>query len=507
MNEALDLLLSTGRASGPAVMTGPNHAQLLSDIARQAMLERHLQPEFSAAALQALERLTQAADPTGPGLQDLRRLSWVSIDNDDSRDLDQLSVAEALDQDRVRVRVAIADVDALVRSGDAIDEHARINTTSVYTPAQVFPMLPPRLSTDLTSLGQSQTRIALVVDMVVDAAGALVGSDVYRAVVINQARLTYRRVSAWLAGSGTPPARISDQAALLEQLRLQQQVAERLRRVRQANGALRLASIEPQAVFDGQTLRDLRPLDKNIAMELIEDLMIAANGVTARFLSSRGIPSLRRVLRTPERWDSIVSLAAQLGESLQPEPSALALNALLMQRQRSDPSGFPDLCLAVIKLLGRGEYVVERPGTAVPGHFGLAVQDYTHATAPNRRFPDLITQRLLKAALGVCPSPYGEAELAALAAHCTVQEDNAAKVERRVAKSAAALLLQDRVGERFDAIVTGAAEKGTWVRIEAPMTEGRLMSGFEGMQVGDRLRVILASTDVARGFIDFRRAD
>ena len=500
--------------------TPANAVELLRRIAHQTMLDHQMEPDFPAAALQAVQAL-QGPAPVSPGEaahRDLRELLWVSIDNDDSRDLDQLSVAEVLVGSQVRVRVAIADVDALVHAGSPIDVHARLNTTSVYTAAQVFPMLPLRLSTDLTSLGQGQERWALVVDMTVDDAGNLVASDIYRALVVNQAKLAYRQVSAWLDGTATPgssctqgaqPARrapAAPSAPLLAQLRLQQQVAERLRQVRHRQGALVLASLEANAVFEGSALRDLQRQEKNVAMDLIEDLMVAANGVTARFLASRGQPSLRRVLRTPEHWDRLVALAQGLGDSLPPEPSATALSELLQRRQQLDPDGFADLSLAVIKLLGRGEYVVESPGEPAPGHFGLAVQDYTHSTAPNRRYPDLIVQRLLKAALAGTPAPYAEGELDSLATHCTVQEDQAAKVERRVAKSAAALLLSDRVGQRFDAIVTGAADKGTWVRIDSPLAEGRLIAGEAGLQVGDRLRVTLVRTDVERGFIDFKRA-
>lgn len=479
--------------------------QRLRAIARRAMLERHLQPDFAPAVLSELQGLQGPAPTELPDLRDLRELPWLSIDNDDSRDLDQLSVAEPLADGAVRVRVAIADVDALVVLGGAIDEHARINTTSIYTIAQTFPMLPLRLSTDLTSLGQGQARAALVIDMSVDTAGAIVSSELYRAVVVNHAKLAYGSVAAWLDGTAAAPLPILNSTPLQEQLRLQQQVAGRLRDVRHRHGALSLASTEPRALYEADRLTDLLPDTQNAAQELIEDLMIAANGVTASYLSSRGLPSLRRVLRTPLHWDRLMALAARAGDSLSSEPSAAGLNALLVRRRLADPGGFADLSLAVVKLLGRGEYVLEMPHAPVPGHFALAVQDYTHATAPNRRFPDLITQRLLKAALTAHSSPYAVDTLTALAMHCTAQEDNAAKVERRVRKSAAALLLADRLGQRFDAIVTGAADKGTWVRIAAPMTEGRLVRGHEGLGVGDRLRVRLVSTDVERGFIDFER--
>ncbi|MGH7307056.1 MAG: RNB domain-containing ribonuclease, partial [Candidatus Rokuibacteriota bacterium] len=267
-----------------------------------------------------------------------------------------------------------------------------------------------------------------------------------------------------------------------------------------------LETIQTRALFNGDVLADLLPDEKNRAKELIEDFMIAANGVTAQYLEAKGFPSLRRILQTPERWDRIVALAAALGERLPAEPNAGALEAFLIARQRADALRFPDLALSVVKLLGSGEYAVQRPGRKSDGHFGLAVRDYAHSTAPNRRFPDLITQRLLKSALAARPPAYGDAELDALARHCTVQEDNATKVERQVRKSAAALLLVSRLGERFEALVTGATEKGTWVRIIRPAVEGRLVRGFEGLDVGDHVQVELVHVDVERGFIDFARS-
>jgi exoribonuclease-2 len=292
---------------------------------------------------------------------------------------------------------------------------------------------------------------------------------------------------------------------LEQQLRIQDQVAQALKGVRHAHGALTLETLEALPVFHGEVLADLRPGEKNRAHELIEDFMIAANGVTARYLAGKGLPSLRRVLRTPKKWSRIVGLARELGETLPPEPSAPALNTFLAERREADPERFADLSLCVIKLLGRGEYVLDLPGRPVEGHFGLAVSDYTHSTAPNRRFPDLLTQRLLKSALLGQAAEYSPEDLHSLAVHCTAQEDNAAKVERQVGKSAAALLLSSRIGQRFDAIVTGAAQKGTWVRITAPTVEGRVVKGFEGLDVGDRTQVKLVHTDVARGFIDFER--
>ncbi|MGO9515005.1 MAG: RNB domain-containing ribonuclease [Steroidobacteraceae bacterium] len=478
---------------------------LLKRIARRAMLERGLLPEFSAAALNQTHSITAPAAATGPEIRDLRALLWASIDNDDSRDLDQLSVAQPLSGGAVKILVAIADVDAVVQRGSPIDDHARTNTTSVYTVPQVFPMLPENLSTDLTSLAEGQDRLAAVIDMTVNADGTLSGSALYRALVRNQAKLAYNAVGAWLAGSGPAPARLAAVPGLDEQLRIQDRVAQTLRGVRYTHGALTLETIEARPVFDGAVLSDLRPEEKNRAQELIEDLMIAANGVTARYLASKGAPSLRRVLRTPAKWSRIVALAQQLGETLPTAPSALALNSFLAKRRQAAPAHFADLSLCVIKLLGRGEYVLDLPGQPIEGHFGLAVNDYTHSTAPNRRFPDLLTQRLLKSALSGTAGGYAADELRLLAAHCTAQEDNAAKVERQVGKSAAALLLTPRIGQRFDAMVTGAAEKGTWVRISSPTAEGKVVKGFEGLDVGDQCQVKLLHTDVARGFIDFER--
>ena len=469
------------------------------------MIERGLEPDFSPAVLAEIGGITRPADDRDPAIHDLRHLLWASIDNDDSRDLDQLSVAEPAGGDAMKILVAVADVDAVVRKGSAIDGHAQTNTTSVYTAADVFPMLPEKLSTDLTSLGEGDERLALVVEMTIGADGAVASGDVYRGRVVNHAKLAYNAVAAWLDATGPAPPRIAAVPGLDAQLRLQDRVAQAMRAQRHRRGALSLETLEPRPVFDGDMLADLLPDEKNRAKELIEDYMIAANEVTAKFLDARGSPSLRRVLRAPERWERIVELAAGLGERLPPAPDARALEAFLGARRRADPARFPDLSLSVVKLLGSGEYVLDPPGGAPDGHFGLAVRDYTHSTAPNRRFPDLITQRLLKAALAGRSAPYTDTELAALARRCTEQEDNADKVERQVRKSAAALLLASRIGERFDAMVTGASVKGTWARVLRPPVEGKVVRGFEGIDVGDRVRVELVRTDVERGFIDFAR--
>ncbi len=467
------------------------------------MLQRGLLPDFSPAVIAETNHITQPARESGAAIRDLRGLLWASIDNDDSLDLDQLSVAEPAAGGVVKILIAIADVDALVKKDCAIDGHALTNSTSVYTTVEIFPMLPVKLSTNLTSLAESQERLAIVIEIVVAVDGTVASSDIYRAMVLNRAKLAYNGVAAWLEGTAPAPPKLAAVPGLEEQLRVQDRVAQGLKRLRHAHGALQLETLEVRAVFEDGALADLVPDEKNRAKELIEDFMIAANGVTAKYLDKRGLPSLRRVLQTPKRWDRIVALAAESGERLPLTPDAAALDAFLTKRRDVEPARFPDLSLAVVKLLGSGEYALQVPGQPPEGHFGLAVKDYTHSTAPNRRFPDLITQRLLKAALTGQPSPYTNDELTTLARHCTDQEDNAAKVERQVEKSAAASLLASRIGTSFDGIVTGASDKGTWVRISGPTAEGRVVRGFEGLDVGDRVRVQLVHTDVARGFIDF----
>ena len=483
------------------------HRVLLQRIAHRAMIERGLLPDFSLHALAELDEIhgpaTRATEPT----RDLRHLIWCSIDNDDSRDLDQLTVAEAMPDDGVKVLVAIADVDALVKKGSAIDDHARQNTTSVYTPARIFPMLPEKLSTNLTSLNYASERNAMVIEMVIAGDGSVQHSDIYAALVRNHAKLAYSSVAGWLEGKGPMPSTVSAVDALAENLRLQDRVAQRMKTFRHMHGALSLETIEARLVFDDGELKDVEAERKNRAKDIIEDFMIAANGVTARYLDSKSLPSLRRVVRTPKRWDRIVELASEHGFKLPAEPSSTALEQVLIKAKAADPLRFPDLSLSVIKLMGEGEYIVELPGGDAAGHFGLAVKDYSHSTAPNRRYPDLITQRLLKAAIDGSSPPYVKAELLELAKRCTEKEDAAKKVERLVKKSAAAMLLESRLGERFDAIVTGAAPKGTWVRLLHPPIEGRLESGYEGMDVGHRLRVQLIHTDVERGYIDFKRVE
>ena len=488
--------------SSPAQDSRSNRGTL-QFIARQAMVDHGLEPEFPPAALEQ----ARSAEPAGGegDVRDLRGLLWSSIDNDDSMDLDQIEVAERLSDGSVKVLIGIADVDALVPRGSPVDRHAETNTTSVYAAGRVYPMLPERLSTDLTSLGPNVDRLAVVTELTVNPRGEVIGAAFYRALVRNRCKLAYRAVAAWLDGKAEMPRAMAEAPGIAEQIKLQAQVADALRAVRRDQGALTLRTIQSHAVFDGDALRDLVPDETDQAKALIEDFMIAANGAVARFLEAKGFATMRRVVKVPKHWERLVTLAAEHGFTLPAQPDPRPLNAFLSEQQRTDPVHFPDLSLAVVKLVGSGEYDVDVPGQPSPGHFALAVRDYAHSTAPNRRYPDIVTQRLLKAAISGHPSPYAVDELRTLAEHCTAQEDQAAKVERQVGKSAAAMLLQGRTGQTFDAIVTGASEKGTWVRVTVPPVEGKVVRSERGLKVGQKVRVRLDRADVARGFIDFAR--
>lgn len=485
---------------------GGQHRSLLRRIAHRVMIEKGLVPDFPDHALAQLNAIHGPATSIDPSTRDQRQFAWCSIDNDDSRDLDQLTFAQSLPDHLIRIFVAIADVDAVVKKSSALDDHAMQNTTSVYTAAQIFPMLPEKLSTDFTSLNFDADRLAVVVEMTFDDEGTLEESKIYPAVVHNRAKLAYNSVAAWLDHQGPLPLAIAAVEGLEANIRVQDQIAQTLKDARHARGALDLETIQTRPVFKGDVLQDLVKECPNRAKELIAEFMIASNGVVARYLASRQFPSFRRVVYRPKRWDRIVDLAAEWGATLPREPDSEALENFLVAARSQDPNRFPDLSMLIIKLLGRGEYVAQHASDKVPGHFGLAVGDYAHSTAPNRRYPDIITQRLLKAALSNQSHPYTDEELDSLANHCTQSEDAAKKVERQVAKSAAALMLQSRIGDTFDAFVTGAAAKGTWVRITHPPIEGRLISGREEMDVGHRLRVKLVNTDVEQGFIDFKRA-
>lgn len=483
--------------------TPHDHRSDLQRVARQAMRDRGLVTDFDSAALNQAKEIPGPATGSDGEVRDLRALLWCSIDNDDSKDLDQLSVSEDLGEGAVKILVAVADVDEIVGRSTPIDMHAAKNTTSVYTAGQVFPMLPERLSTDLTSLNPEADRMSVVVEYSVKANGAVGDSAVYRALVRNQAKLAYNALAGWLEGAEPLPAPAARVPGMEAQLRRQGEAAAWLRRARREQGSLDFESVESRPIFDGKTIVGLRAEKPNRARMIIEEFMIATNGIIASFLDAKNRASLRRVVRSPERWAKIVTVAAEYGETLPTESSAPALAAFLIKRRTADPLRFPDLSLVIVKLMGRGEYAAYIPGAEPIGHFGLAVRDYSHSTAPNRRFPDLITQRLVKAALADRAAPYSGAELAGLADHCTQQGGNATKVERRVSKSAAAIVLERRIGETFAGVVTGASTKGTYVRIFDPPVEGRIMRGFAGLRVGATLKVKLIAVDFERGYLDF----
>jgi VacB/RNase II family 3'-5' exoribonuclease len=485
----------------------PLHFNLVA-AAHAAMIEHGFTPDFpdgadsELAAIQAHAAPPSAGSSTS-GFKDLRGLLWSSIDNDTSKDLDQVEWAEELPDGRIRVLVGVADVDSRVSKGTVIDTHARSETTSVYTGVKVFPMLPPELSEDITSLNEDEERAAIVIEFKVDAEGNASDGAAYRALVRNRAQLAYNGVGAWLEGKGTAPAKVAASSALAAQLRLQDKAARAMLGSRYQHGALDLETIETRPVTLGTDIVDLARLQKNRATSLIEEFMVAANGVMARTFDDAKIPSIRRVVRTPKRWERIVELAGGMGTTLPAEPDSKALNEFLLAQKQKDPDHFPDLSLAVIKLMGPGEYVLVRPTDPVLGHFGLAVQDYTHSTAPNRRFPDIVAQRILKALIAKGPQPYSEELLNAIAQRCTQMEDAARKVEREMTKRVAAVVLHSRIGQNFRAVVTGVNQYGTFVRALDPHVEGMLVHGGHGLDVGDRLTVKLIATDPQRGFIDF----
>ena len=483
----------------------PTHLDLQAT-AKEIMQHYGFEPDFPPQVSQQLAELKAhppqvAADAN---VRDLRNLLWSSIDNDTSRDLDQIEVAERVSNGDVKIMVGIADVDAFVSKQTAIDQHAARETTTVYAGVHNFPMLPEELSTGATSLLENQDRLSVVIEFVADSAGNLKSSDVYRALVRNRAQLQYNSVGAWLEGTSAPPPKIAASTDLQAQLKLQDEVAQKLKAQRHQHGALNLQTDEVQPLMLNDQVIDVVKQQKNRATELIEDFMVAANGVVARFLEK--VSSLRRIVRTPERWDRIVQLAATKGEKLPAQPDSKALNDLLLRRKAADPDHFAALSLSVIKLIGPGEYVLERAGDVAPGHFGLAVQDYTHSTAPNRRFADVVTQRIIKAVLAGQRNPYSDDELTAIAANCTQKEDAARKVEREMSKRLAAVAVQRRIGEVFDAVVTGVTDHGTFIRVLQPHIEGLLAQGGQGLDVGDKLRAKLIRADVQKGYIDFARA-
>jgi len=483
-----------------------NHYDLAA-LAREEMIARGFTPDFSPEVLRqvAALRAHPALPPADGAVRDLRGLLWSSIDNDTSRDLDQIEVAERLPSGALRIRIGIADVDSDVPKDSPIDRHAAANCNTVYTGVKNFPMLPDDLSTDLTSLNEHADRLAVVVELTVAADGSAQDGTAYRAIVRNAAQLAYSSVGPWLEGQGAAPAKVAASPDLQVQLRLQDGAAQALRTQRHRLGALDLDRPETEPVISDGHVTGIKPRFRNRASELIEDFMVAANGVIARMLRDNHIASLRRVVKTPERWDRIVELAARTGDILPGDPDSGALNQYLTKRRAEDPVHYSDLSLAVVKLMGPGEYVLERPGDTAVGHFALAVHDYTHSTAPNRRFADLVSQRLVKAVLARQPAPYGDAELEVVARNCTFKEDAERKVARAMNKRIAAVAMHSRIGELFPAVVTGASPKGTYVRALSPPVEGRLMRGEHGLDVGDQIRVKLLNTDPQRGFIDFGR--
>ena len=438
----------------------------LQAVAKQVMLDNGFEPEYSLLVQQQLVEL-KAHSPQvalSANIRDLRYLLWSSIDNDTSRDLDQAEVAERLPNGETKVLVGIADVDSFVPKGSAIDEHAAKETTTVYTGVRNFSMLPEQLSTGTSSLLENEDKLSIVIEFVVNSDGFVHSSSVYRAIIRNKAQLTYNAVGGWLENWSGAPNKVAASTDLQSQLKLQDEVAQALKNERYRHGALNIETIEVRPVVLNDKVVDVVKQEKNRATELIEDFMIAANEVVARMLETNKVSSIRRVVKTPERSGRIVELAAKQGEQLPAEPDSKTLNEFLIKRKAADPDHFADLSLAVIKLMGPGEYVLERPGDPEQGHFGLAVQDYTHSTAPNRRFADLVTQRLIKAVLANQPAPYSDGELSAIALNCTLKEDAARKIEREMSKRIAAVAMSNRVGETFDAIVTGVTSHGTFVR-------------------------------------------
>lgn len=481
----------------------------LAAAARQVMIEHGFEPDYPPEVKQEVAAL-EAKPPAVPAsIADLRHLLWSSIDNDTSRDLDQIEYADTLPDGSTRVLIGIADVDAFVPKGSAIDKHAAVETVTVYAGVKNFSMLPDELSTGLTSLLEGQDRVCMVAEFTLDkdvcaTPSCIAASKIYPALVNNKAQLAYNGVGAWLDGKAEAPKKVAASAELQAQLKLQDRIAKRLRLERVQHGALSLETVETHAIIQGKSI-DIEAQRQNSATDLIEDFMIAANGVVARMLQEKKRSAIRRIVRTPKRWDRIVAVADELGWKLPAEPDSKALDEFLIKRKQVDPDHFADLSLTVIKLLGPGEYVLERPDDPPQGHFGLAVEDYTHSTAPNRRYPDLIAQRLLKAMISGAPAPYTDDELTAIALNCTTKAAAERKVERDMQKRIAAVAMRQRIGQKFSAIVTGVTPGGTFVRTLAPPVDGMLVRGQHGVDVGDRLNVQLVRTDPQHGYIDFAR--
>lgn len=476
----------------------------LTERAHQAMIENGFEPEFGVGVSEQLKEIeNNAGSLMDPKVKDLRQLLWSSIDNARSRDLDQIEWAEQLPNSDIRVLVGIADVDSIVKKDTPIDRHAAKNTVTVYTESKIFPMMPEELSTGLTSLNEGEDRQAIICDMIVKENGDVPESTFYRATVNNSAKLAYEDIGPWLDNKAEIPAKVAGSKGLSEQIELQHEAAARLQAYRTRKGSLEFESIESAAVVEDGRIKGITSVVSNAARKLIENFMVAANVEMAEFLENQGALSIRRVVKTPERWDGITRIASEFGETLPDQPDQPALAAFLAKRRAADPDHFPDLSLSIIKLIGSGEYVVQRPGEDAGGHFGLAVNDYSHSTAPNRRFTDIVVQRLVKAVIDGRPSPYTAEELDAIAAHANDQEKAARKVERKMRKIVAATVMQRHVGERFDAIVTGDTPAGVFARILRPPVDGRIVRGEERLDVGDKVNVKLLSANPKNGFIDF----
>ena len=479
----------------------------LGQKAYQAMIENGFEPDFSPDVIAQIKQIQAERALAVRDVRDMRDLLWSSIDNDTSRDLDQIEWAEELPNGDIRVLVGIADVDSRVAKDSPIDRHAARNTVTVYTQGKIFPMMPEELSTNITSLNEGVDRLAVVADMTVKENGDVPESTFYRAVVKNKAKLAYEDLGPWLDGKATVPNDVATVPGLIEQIELQQKASIRLQAYRTAKGALQFESIESTAVMEGGEIKGIKSVEPNAARKLIENFMVAANVEMAEFLEAHGWASLRRVVRSPLHWDGIVKIAAGFGESFPREPDQPALAAFLDKRRAADPDHFPDLSLSIVKLIGGGEYVVERPGEDAGGHFGLAVRDYAHSTAPNRRYTDIVVQRLVKGLLAGGSPPYTPAELDAVAEHANLQEKAARKVERKMRKIVAASVMQRHIGENFDAIVTGDTSAGVFARILRPPVDGRIVRGEHSARVGDKVRVKLLSANPSNGFIDFGIAE
>jgi exoribonuclease-2 len=476
----------------------------LVELAKAAMLARGFLVDFSQDVEYELEKIGDSIPlELADDVIDMREKLWFSIDNDDSRDLDQVSYVEPLNEGAVKAFVAIADVTSTVKKNTSINDHAKNNTTSVYTPTVIFPMLPEKLSTNLTSLNPNEDRMAFVTEMDIDSKGVIQEYKIYRAIIRNHAKLAYNSVGYWLEQNENPPNLIEKNKELENQVRTHDYIAQKMKGNRQLKGSLSLETIEAHAIIKNRIIVDIVEEKKNRAKEIIENFMVAANQAATLFLHSHDFPAFKRVVRVPKRWEKIVDLAGKLGVSLPLEPDSKALEDFLVKQKNNNPVNFPDLSLAVVKLLGRGEYVVEYPGDENLGHFGLAIRNYSHSTAPNRRFPDVITQRMIREALKGGECPYSKIELSRLAEHCTLKEGDADKVARQTNKSAAAILLSSKIGQTFEGIVTGASKDGTFVRIFTPPVDGKLVKGFDKVDVGDRVNVKLMGVDIKKGFIDF----